>query len=69
MVSSYSVRALGRFTEEEVEEENEDEDLADSVYVCFSYYKTYREIEYNSRNMMVYFKRLRSSGFVEFRGL
>ena len=26
--------------------------------------KTYREIEYSSRNMMVYFKRLRSSGFV-----
>ena len=32
--------------------------------MCFSYYKTYREIEYSSRNMMVYFKRLRSLGFV-----
>ena len=56
------------FSEEEEEEEEEKEDgeivdLADShtVYVRFSHYKTYREIEYSSRNMMVYF---RSSGFV-----
>ena len=68
MVSSCSVHALGRFTEEEVKEDGEIVDIANSriyfVYVYFSYYETYREIEYTSRSTVLYFKRLRSSGFV-----
>ena len=60
------------FSEEEEEEEEKEDgeivDLADSRIYRFSCVlatiKTYREIEYSSRNMMVYFKRLRSSGFV-----
>ena len=72
MVSSCSVRALDLFTEKEEEKEDgEIVDLADSRIYCLRvlaiYY--YREIEYSSSSMMVYFKRLWGLGFVSLEAL